>query len=57
MKLSDLIDRCQGFDPELMVEDDYGIPRPITNIDVGVMSTTGGPVSYVLLEPAQGDEN
>ncbi len=57
MKLSDLVARCDGHDPELMVEDEYGIPHPVTDIDVGVMSTTAGPVSYVLLEPAQGDED
>ena len=51
MRLSDLVARCQGADPELAVEDENGIPQPIVAIDHAI--TNVGPV--VLLEPARED--
>lgn len=57
MKLSELVDRCTGADPELVIEDDNGIPRPVTEADLGVRMTNGGPVAYVLLESARDEES
>ncbi len=56
MRLSELVARCAGTDPELAVEDEHGIPRPVADIDHGVMLTDGGAVQYVLLEPANGED-
>lgn len=51
MRLSELVARCQGTDPELAVEDENGIPQPIVDIDHAI--TNVGPI--VVLEPARGD--
>ncbi len=56
MRLSELTARCGRNDPELMVEDQDGIPRPVTDADLGVMLVNGGAVPYVLLEPANGED-
>lgn len=56
MRLSELVDRCTGTDPELMVEDESGIPRPVTGTDLGVMLVDGYAVAFVLLEPANGED-
>jgi hypothetical protein len=53
MRLSDLVAACNGTDPELAVEDEHGIPRPVTSADHAYISF--GPV--VLLEPARDDED
>jgi hypothetical protein len=55
MRLSELVVRCEG-DPELTIEDEHGVPRPVVDIDLGVMLTPSGPATYVLLEPARGDD-
>jgi hypothetical protein len=56
MRLSELIDRCTGAAPELMIEDGHGIPRPVTEADLGVMLTDSGlPVAYVVLDSADGE--
>lgn len=48
MKLSDLTARF-GPDTEVMIEDEYGIPRPVADVDLGVMLGSSGPVGYLLL--------
>lgn len=48
MKLSDLSARY-GPDTEVMIEDEYGIPRPVAGVDIGVMSGPDGHVGYLLL--------
>jgi hypothetical protein len=55
VKLSDLVARCQG-DPELMIEDENGIPQPVVDTDLGVMVSALGTVMYVLLEPERGGD-
>jgi hypothetical protein len=55
MKLSELATLVDG-DPELMIEDRYGIPQSVVDIDLGVMQTPAGMAAYVLLETA-GDED
>ena len=55
MRLSELVVRCDGHDPILMIEDDCGMPRPVESTDIGVMLDHGQPKTYVLLERG-GDE-
>lgn len=52
MRLSELVAACNGTDPELAVEDENGIPQPVTSIDHAY--TSFGPV--VLLEPAREED-
>lgn len=53
MKLSELSARY-GPDTEVMLEDEYGMPRPVADVDTGVMSGPDGHVGYLLL-PADHD--
>ncbi len=55
MKLSELVKRCAGADPELVVDDGRGVPRVVTTADMGVMLVGGVRGVYVLLEPACDD--
>lgn len=52
MRLSDLVARCNGADPELAINDEHGIPRPIVAVDHAVVMTGDGPIAVALLEPA-----
>ena len=37
MKLSELVERCKGTDPELMVTGEHGVPVPVVDIDEGFL--------------------
>jgi len=50
MRLSELVERCKGGDPELMIDDRYGMPRQVVETDLGFMLTEDGARPYVLLE-------
>jgi hypothetical protein len=50
MKLSELVARCSG-DPELMIEDEDGVPCTVAGIEYGLTITPEGPARCVLLEP------
>lgn len=50
MKLSELVARCSG-DPELMIEDEDGVPCTVAGIEYGLTITSEGPARCVLLEP------
>jgi hypothetical protein len=52
VKLSKVVARVHG-DPELAVEGENGVPRPVVDFDFGVMlSEDGQHGTYILLEPA-----
>lgn len=54
MKLSELVARYGSHDPVLMVEGDDGIPRPVVDVDLGVIRGDDiGSAMYVLLEAAE----
>ena len=36
MRLSELVERCKGSDPELMIPGPDGIPVPVVDIDHGI---------------------
>lgn len=56
MRLSELVAQCDD-DPVLMIEDEHGIPRPVTSTDIGVMLVAGvGAMTYVLLEADLDDD-
>ncbi len=54
--MSELVALCNGSDPVLTIEDRYGIPRDVVDIDHGVMTSPAGVVAYVSLEPAREDD-
>ncbi len=56
MRLSELVARCTGTDPELAVEDENGIPCPVVDIGLAWTLTSDGPKQIVLLEPANGED-
>jgi hypothetical protein len=54
MRLSELVAQYGNHDPVLMVEGEDGIPRPVVDVDLGVMRGEDlGTATYVLLEAAR----
>jgi hypothetical protein len=54
MRLSELVARCEGTDPDLLIFMD-GRPRLILDADMGMMHTAEGLTEYVELTPERED--
>lgn len=56
MRLSELVDRCSGHDPFVLIEDDEGIPVDVADVDLGVASIDGvGSGTCVILVPTRSE--